>query len=261
MHEKYRYNLYSPTPDYGVTPTFMVWVGRGEQKRSGFRSLYSVTEETAKAIEQEGTARQFKGVVWSEKLWLDFDSYEAAERAEERLREMGHGFIAYDTGGRGAHFGVDRVAEPSHLLPARDKAWVQANFPEADKSIYTHLHPFRIEGTKHEKTGLEKRVVCEHRGSSVSLPAPKEAEVPAINDGNGERRDKSIFDCYRVMANTVPCRNGERHPVLVKLLYALRDEAQVGINEATFWVREWNKLCEEPKTDEEIEYTIRSIYG
>ncbi len=259
MHEKYRYNLYSPTADYGIRPLFVCT--DKQSPNPGFQSLYAVTEETAKAIQQEGTTKHFKGIVWSQYLWLDFDSYEAADRAEQRLKELGYGYNAYDTGGRGAHFRVDRIADPSHLLPARDKAFVQSTFPEADTSIYTHLHPFRIEGTIHDKTGLSKRLVCECRGSAVVLPRLKKENMLLSPGHTTGRRDKSIFDILRVMANTIPCRNGERHPTLIRLLYALRDSAQVDIKVAHFWVTEWNKMCQEPKPEEEIEKAIRSIYG
>lgn len=43
---------------------------------------------------------------WREKLWLDFDSYEAGRRAESKLKEMGYALGAYDTGGSGVHIGV-----------------------------------------------------------------------------------------------------------------------------------------------------------
>lgn len=258
--ERYCYNLYSAGKYYNSVPNFM----DGNYifgKQVGFASLYQVTGQTANALIQEGTTRFFKGVVWSERLWLDFDSYEAAERAETKLKEMGYDFVGYDSGGRGAHFGVFRNTFPSHLLPHKDREWVRKHFQEADTSIYTHLHLFRLEGTVHERTGRRKELVCEYRGSALSLPPFKE-EVLSVSKTSGTQGQRSsIFDCFRVMANTVPCHNGERHSNLIRLLYALKESTKVAPNEAYFWVSEWNKMCEEPKSEEEIDKAFRSIYG
>lgn len=249
------FHLYSTGKYYNTHPKFY---HAAQLPAHGYASLYGVSESTAKAIEQEGTAKGFKGIVWSERLWLDFDSYGAADRAQSRLEEMGYDFIEYDSGGRGAHFGILRASVGSHLLPARDKAWAKNQFPEADLSIYTHLHLFRLPGTIHERTGRRKELVCEHRGSTLELPKLKWEELPISQiSGTG----KSVFDCPRVMANSVPLRSGEaRHPNLIRLLYALRDDAKVDVAAALFWVTEVNKLWEEPKSMEDLEKAVRSVY-
>lgn len=255
--DSYIYHLFSYRSNYGITPTF---VRRDSLPQEGFISIYSVSAATCEAIKQDGTTQGFKGIVWSERLWLDFDSYEAAERAEAKLIEMGVDYVGYDTGGRGAHFGILRHALPSHLLPQRDRQWARDNFPECDKSIYTHLHPFRLPGTTHEKTGIKKSLVCESRGSTLKLPPFKKEELPAHTPSRQEGRNKSIFSCYRVMREMVPAENGSRHAALVRLVYALRDDAQVSKNEALVWCLEWNFLLKEQKDPEEISKVIGSIY-
>lgn len=254
----YSYYLYSPIATYGSQPTFY---RNNKLPSEGFSSLYAVDEATAHFIAKEGSTRWFKGVVWSPFLHLDFDSYEAAERAEKRLEELGYAFRAFDTGGRGGHFAVSRSCTPSHLLPIRDKHWVASIFPEADLSIYTHLHPFRIEGTIHEKTGNRKRLVCERGGGSLVLPPLARETIQAVRFPSGNRQETgSIFDCFRVMANTVPSSNGERHKTLIRLIYALKDQAGVDVEVARWWCLEWDKMCSEPKGEDEIEKAIRSIY-
>lgn len=259
--EGYRFHLFSPKPTYGVVPTF---VSSGDlTARQGFGSLYAITEDSAAAIEAEGTTQGFKGCVWSERLWLDFDSYEAADRAERKLKELGYDYVGFDTGGRGAHFGILRDALPSHLLPQRDKQWVRSNFPEADLSIYTHLHPFRLTGTCHERTGERKRVVCEQRGSTLTLPPFERRDLEistntASEPGRGE--GKSVFDCYRVMKEMVPADNGERHYSLVRLIYALRDDAKASGQLALTIALERNKLFLEPKDEAEVAQIVQSIY-
>lgn len=260
MEQLYQYSLYSNSATYGNTPVFIHRDSLLDSSYKGFSSLYQVTEETAKAIVEAGTTTGFKGVVWSERLWLDFDSYEAAERAESVLIKMGVDYVGYDTGGRGAHFGLLRTTRSSHLLPLLDRRWVETRFPEADTSIYTHLHPFRLPGTTHEKTGGIKRVVCEQRGSAIILPKFKKEQLHFSALAGGQRGRKSLFDCYRVMREMKPCFNGERHYSLIRLIYALKDDAGVTKQEALYWCSEWNKLLSEPKSDGEIEKALQSIY-
>jgi hypothetical protein len=251
----YCFSLYSATADYGSSPDFRILDKAVVQ---GFASLYQVTEETAKAIEQAGTVKGFKGIVWAKRLWLDFDDEDAARRANSRLKEMGYDYVCYTTGNRGLHFGILRHHDPSHLLPLLDKAWVKTNFPEADSSIYTHLHPFRIPGTLHQKTGRAKVLISEQRGRALTLPPLKREEMQIIS--SGQKQGKSVFDCFYVMANTVPIDPGQRHSTLVKLLNALKNDAGVSMDIAMWWVSEWNKMLSEPKDEHEIEKAVRSIY-
>jgi hypothetical protein len=259
MRDKYKYHLYSPRPDYGSgIPHFI-----DELAPSGFISLYSVTRETAEAITAAGTARGFKCIVWSERLWLDVDSYESADRVEERLNELAYEFSSFDTGGRGVHFGIIRTSPPSHLLPLQDRTWVKEHFPEADSSIYTHLHPFRLPGTIHQKTGGQKRLVGEHPGRALELPpyeriqndgSPRDIQLSLHSNGQ-----KSIFDQFFIQRNSEPAKAGERHPQLVRLIYALRDNGY-DVNVARFWVNEVNKRFQPPKGQDEIEKALGSIY-
>lgn len=247
--------LYSPTKSFGIKPFFLSKADA--DAKPGFSSLYSVSKETSEAIIKEGTTKHFKGVVWSERLWLDIDSYEKADGTEQKLIEMGVDYVAYDSGGRGAHFGILRDASPSHLLPQRDKQWVREHFPEADPSIYTHLHLFRLPGTLHERTRRPKHLVSERRGEHLTLPTYKDCSGDLRSHSAG---NKSVFDCFRVMSHTVPVSAGERHEYLVKLTYALKDDAEVGAKEALFWLKHTNLLYSEPKSNEDLEKIVRSIY-
>ena len=229
----YIYSLFSSTADYGISPNF---VDITKSDLRGFTSLYQVTEETAKAIEQAGTVKGFKGIVWSKRLWLDFDDEDAARRANGKLKEMGYDYVCYTTGNRGCHYGILRSHAPSHLLPLLDKAWVKEHFPEADLSIYTHLHPFRIPGTLHQKTGKPKVLLSEQRGRTLVLPPLKREEVYTIS--SGQRQGKSVFDCFYVMANTVPVDAGQRHSTLIRLLNALKNDADVPMDVAMWWIGE-----------------------
>lgn len=262
MKNKYDHHIHNVGKSYGSRPEFALYsdlLGSGIQ---GFSSIYGVDASAAQAIQQEGTTTGFKGVVWSERLWLDFDSYEASDKAGKKLEEMGYDYIAFDTGNRGCHFGILRDAPPSHLLPARDKAWVKAHFEEADTSIYTHLHLFRLPGTIHEGTGKPKTFIGGNdTGKALILPERSEdyGKHYIGNVSGNISSGVSVFDNHRVMANTVPQRSGERHPTLVKLAYALQDHG-VAADSAFWWLSETNKLFDEPKEIECIEQIVRSIF-
>lgn len=254
---EYKYYIYSPSKHYGAKPYFVERDGLPD--KTGFSSLYAVTEDTAEAIESTGTTAQFKGVVHSERLWLDFDTEESSDAAQSKLESMGYDIIVYHSGNRGIHVGILRDHAPSHLLPAKDKAWVEANFPDADRSIYTPLHLFRLPGTRHEKTGRIKEFITHIRGGALRLPALTRQDIkltPTVNH-SGER---SVFECIRVMANSTPARNGQRHPQLVRLAYALKDDIQAEPYIALWWMLEVNKMAEEPKSFEEVEQIVKSIY-
>ena len=251
----YSYYLYSDTANYGAYPNF---VSISSLPSKGFSSLYAVTKETAEAIEQSGTTKGYKGIVWSERLWLDFDNNESAKRAEERLKVLGYDYVCYTTGNRGLHYGILRSNPPSHLLPSLDKLWVKQNFPEADSSIYTHLHPFRIPGTEHEKTGRKKELLYGRRGGTLILPPFRKEEIQI--DSFGQDSGKSVFDCFFVMVNTVPVEAGQRHQTMIRLIYALKNDAGVPADLALWWVSEWNKMLSQPKEQHELEKAILSIY-
>lgn len=255
---EYRYRIYSPGKYIGNGSDFVV----DDQTRStGFTSLYAVDLHASKALLAEGTAKGFKGVVWNERLWIDVDSYRAAEATESILIEKGLDYVAFDSGGRGAHFGVLRHHNPSHLLPVKDKAWAKSKIPDADLSIYTHMHLFRLPGTMHEETGRIKELVSSRRGAALILPPLAEESIGYALEGiNKDYSSKSIFDQFRVMMNTVPASAGDRHFTLVRLTYALKDDAKVGEREALWWLSETNKMFSEPKSIEALEEIIKSIY-
>lgn len=256
--DTYGFYLYNSRKSFGTSPNFY---NRKQAPLEGFSSLYGIDQDTASAIIEEGTTKGFKGIVWDKWLKIDIDSYgDAARAAKGRLIEMGLSFVEYDSGGKGHHFYVERLALPSHLLPQKDKMWVKSNFPEADTSIYTHLHLFRLPGTKHEETGKYKKVLDAVKGNVLVLPKLEVTNVisqTTLDSGNID----SIFNCYRVMRDTVPVSAGERHAALVRLAYALRDDAKANREACQWWMEEVNKLYDEPKETEEIRKIVQSIYN
>jgi hypothetical protein len=82
---EFRYSLYTPGKLHSVAPTFM---DSNRADVQGFLRSFQVDERTAEAIQQAGTTISFKGVVWSDTLWIDIDSYEQASAVEQKLKEM-----------------------------------------------------------------------------------------------------------------------------------------------------------------------------
>lgn len=260
MDSLYCFYLYSPGPSYGSPPHFLDYKQLPNQ---GFSSLFAITELDAKAVHETGTAAQFKGVVWTDTLWIDVDSYETAGTAESRIKEMGYAYVSYDSGGKGAHFGIHLDVAPSHLLPSACKVWVKAHFGDIDgidTSIYTHLHPFRLRGSIHERTGRRKEMVSQGEGKALTLSYNPEVAQEYTPDSYSITSDTSIFKVGRVMANTKPFSNGERHAALVRLAYALRDDFGATKEVALWWMHQTNLLFEEPKSVQEVEAATRSIY-
>lgn len=261
MSGRTTYHVYSPGLYYPPTPVFAF--NRDLDNKQGFASLYGVSQQDAECIIEAGSTKGFAGCVWSERLWIDCDSYEVADKVESKLKGLGYDYVAYDTGGRGVHFGVLRDSAPSHLLPIQDRAWVQSQFPESevDKSIYTPLHLFRLPGTVHASTGKPKVLVVRQSGKSlVHVKYVAEARVAISFSFDDALSDSgSVFDNFNVMAQTGPARNGNRHPSLVRLAYSLK-AASVPVDKAYWWLCETNKMFDDPKNEAEIEKIVKDIF-
>lgn len=226
-----------------------------------FASVYAVRASDAAYIEEAGTAAQFKGIVWSQKLWIDLDTEEASRGAISRLKELKYAFSVYTTGNRGCHIGVTRTSRPSHLLPAQDKQWVKANIPGADLSLYWHLHLIRLPGTVHEETGKPKQLILEAPGQALELlkynpEEATEAEPPKTSSMGRQ----SIFSIWEVVSNLTGGDVGNRHQQLLTLAGALKNDAHVTIDEAMWVCKEVNSGFSEPKTEHEVERIVLWIY-
>lgn len=256
--QDYLYRVSSTTNVIGRPPSLV----RGSDLRAGgakFASVYAVTAHDAAAIQHAAqTAAGFKGTVWSHRLWIDFDTYEAAITAESWLKEQGYDYVSYDTGGRGRHVGVLRDARPSHTLPEQDKRWVEANIRGADLSLYWHLHLIRLPGTVHDRTGKQKHLHSTNAGRAIVL-TPLLAGGPAEGVGRLQREDEgtssseSVFSKFEVLQLLQGCDPEGRHKHLVKLAFALRLHSGGGLDEAVWVLGEVNKQFPEgPKEEAEV---------
>lgn len=252
--DKFIYRLGSPNNRLGRPPKFY----RSSDLIAGgckFASVYAVTVEDAHSIEEAGTAAGYKGVVWSQRLWVDFDDDGAARAAQSSLKEQGIDHVVFSTGGRGCHIGITRLAKPSHTLPLQDKEWVKANLPGADLSLYWHLHLIRLPGTLHDRTGLPKRLLYSHEGRHITLPpyTPTEETPSDVGmDGNA-----NLFNEWEIMSRLAPIQH--RHD-LVKLTAALR-EGGATVAEAKGLLSIANRGYKAPLSTAEIDRMIQWAYN
>ncbi len=225
-----------------------------------FASVYAVRSEDAHCIEEAGTAAQFKGIVWSQRLWVDFDNEEAGRAAQSKLKELKYDHCVYTTGNRGCHIGIARDARPSHLLPIQDKLWVKANLPGADLSLYWHLHLIRLPGAIHEATGKPKSLIYKVSGNALVLPSYTPEEVnKTVQESNPNR--PSIFSVWEIVSNLTGGEEGNRHQQLLTIAGALRNEGKVTMDEAMWVCAEINRGFSAPKSTEEVERIVRWVYN
>jgi hypothetical protein len=252
------YRVGSTTNILGRPPKFFA---SSELHKQGnrFCSVYAVRQEDGWAIEKyAGTTSGFKGIVWSQRLWIDLDTEEAAQGARLILKERGLDHVVYTTGNRGLHIGVARDNRPSHILPGQDKEWVKANIPGADLSLYWHLHLIRLPGTIHEQTGLPKKLIDKVPGKALILP-PLQPEQERTNPMGSDGR-ASLFSHWEIVSQLTEDKSQSRHGQLVRLALTLKEIGKVSFDEASWLCREVNRGFEEPKEELEIDRIVRWAY-
>lgn len=260
MDNKFIYRLGSPTNRLGRPPQFYRsndLIARG----CTFASVYAVREEDAICIQETAqTAAGFKGIVWSQRLWVDFDDARAGVAAQLKLKEEGIDHVVFTTGGRGYHIGVGRDASPSHTLPLQDKQWVEENLQGADLSLYWHLHLIRLPGTTHERTGLPKRLLYSHAGRDITLSPYNPSEERATDVVLATTSRPSLFMNWEIMTRLTP-NPGNRHHQLVKLAKAIQQHGGASMDEARWVLNELNRSFKEPKSQEEVDKIVKWAYN
>lgn len=226
----------------------------------GFSSVYLVDEATAESLTANSAFSGFKGVVHSPMLWIDCDTEEASTAVEEGLCQLGLSFEKWTTGNRGAHFGVTREVNPSPLLPDMDRAWVKARFPSADAKLYSHLHLFRCPGERHQKTGVQKTLLYQVGGKTLTYG---ESELtPKVTTSIANPKDDdygSVLTDEIVMGFSTPQTNGKRNQALAAVAYRLAERGE----DPAFtrrWLDHVNLLFSEPKGVEELDKIVRYAY-
>lgn len=227
---------------------------------TGFRSVYAVDQKTAEELRKNGV-KGYKGPVWSPVLSVDIDSHERGQEVIEQLTTLGFSFSVWSSGNKGIHLEIDRVAPPSDQLPYWDRKWIQANIPAADTSIYSHLHMFRLNGTRHQDTGNKKTLLGREQGNPVVYDQDDMTNPEIDAYKTKQSPTKSIFNDEILIIWTAPANNGERHQVLKNIATKLRYQYDEPREFTLRYLHHVNLLFSEPKSGEEIERIVEHFYG
>lgn len=221
---------------------------------SGFRSMYQVDNLGKEWIEKNGLRGFNKSgnKVWSNLLFIDFDNNkQKAKDLFNKLKKEGIGFKLYFSGSKGFHFHVEREIEPSIYVPNSDKVFVKNISIGADISIYSHLHPFRIAGTLHEKTGKLKKLLYENKGKKYKINIIKSQEknkyysIPEI----------SIFLDETIMSFSLGFKEGKRNYSMCFLGKLLKERGE-SVEFIQQWILNANLMNNPPLENEEINKII-----
>lgn len=228
-------------------------------KQGGFRSAYQVNEEGKRWIEERKTVGGLADSdipVWSPQLVVDFDdSPDEAEFFRQLLVHDGISFEMYDSGNRSIHFHVDREAEPSADLPYSDRQYIKTVMPKADQSLYSAMHPFRLVGTVHEKTGRAKTLLEKNEGRPLTIPIVKRPDYSGIKQ---VVPTVSIFEDALIMGLSRGFREGSRYKHMLVLAYKLKERGESpGFIKG--WVKNANMLNSPRLPEERLNRIFRSV--
>ena len=227
----------------------------------GFSSIYGFPAETARCIEDSGSTKDIYGMpLYSDILYLDYDSDEGVEEARQILINMGVGFERFTTGNRGCHFHITTKPMTGPLVPSIQKAYVDLTFPHADLSIYKYTGIIRNTGTWHLKNpGKRKELVEEVSGKRliIDLSPPKDRDQTRVFYADLDPEEADIILGQRLLN---PISEGGRNNGLYILAYmakvAMYDKAA-----ARDMLWQYNcTMIQPPLDDREFNSVINSCY-
>lgn len=135
-------------------------------KSDWYRSLYSYSEEAMNYFDKHGSIAGYNGKVFTDKLIFDLDSEDldlAKQDAKELLYRLQTAGINIDesariyfSGGKGFHIEipVEKEFSPEELKDICSN--IAHELKTFDPKVYNANRIFRIENTRHQKTGLYK---------------------------------------------------------------------------------------------------------
>jgi hypothetical protein len=230
---------------------------------TGFRSVYGYAEGLAAHL---ATLPSHAGVtseasVYSDTLFVDFDSDDGIDAAVKMLGQLGLAFEVWSTGRRGVHVHIACVPMQGSMVPASQRAWVEQHLEgDWDATIYRPGALIRLPGTWHEKApGKRKELMYRMEGSPLAVPMLA-ATVPTAVSGTGEV--SAPLPAGEFWAAVMePKENPGRNARLFHL-GALAARGSVPYDEALEAVRDWAHVMADPPltNDREVERTFRNGY-
>lgn len=226
--------------------------------QTGYRSIYGFPDKLAKHIEKQGSTFGIRGQeLYSDTLFIDIDDNPAAESTVEQiLLTQGVGFDMYDTGNRGKHFHIPITEMLGKDVPYKQKAFVEANYPGADLSIYKCTGIIRLPGTFHYKNpGKTKKLLKRVEGPTLDISLMD--IVPEVTSRvKGDNEAEEILDASWLR----PVYSGGRNRKIYTMAF-LSAILDYPIEETTKNIMCFNSSMVRPPLDEtEVLRTIKSAY-
>lgn len=230
--------------------------------RCGYSSLYAVSEEDARIIQNEGHSRnrdRFK--VYSDTLYMDFDDGDATLwNALPKLLELNAPLKIYFSGKKGYHVALPIQPMYGHNVPEFQKVFVTKLGIACDHSLYQHGRLFSNPGRVHPKTGVPKHLILElFEGEALKIPefivVEKKKKIDLEKDIDHLRF--GLMRLLQLIANEPMI--GDRHTGIWGCATTLRD---AGLSEeaALEILSMVNESWKNSKDPEEIEAAVTQGY-
>jgi hypothetical protein len=140
-------------------------------KKTGFRSVYSLTEADAMDVRRRGNSKNLaQYAVFTDELVMDFDDGVDVhfKTAEKWLLDRDVSFSVFESGSKGLHIEAVCVPKYGRTIPQSQAKFVREVMGVmSDESIYRHGSLYRLLGTLHKKTGKPKKLLTSHLGDAM----------------------------------------------------------------------------------------------
>lgn len=230
----------------------------------GFRGVYCYDEEAAILLKaQENSLGLNRFTPCSSTLFTDFDDQpEEAEILITSLKENNIGFTVYDSGNRSVHIHIPHVFKSSKSLPYTHMKILEklgVNLDKIDTTLYRNHSIYRLEGTKHSKTGKTKVALYEVEGDLLDfniIEAPTKS-IDYTNKGDQVNLEHFLDVMYKYLINGAG--TGSRYGSFFNIACCA---AEVGLStESTVnLIKIINDGYENPHPDSEIHRAVEGGY-
>lgn len=223
---------------------------------TGFRSVFAVDAPLRDLILRKGSVGGLENApVYSDTLFVDFDTDSGVEAAVQRLVDTGCHFEVWNTGRRGVHLHVPITPMRGAGVPHSQLTWVRANFEgDWDETVYRHHSIIRLPGTFHEKNpGHCKQLMVAYAGVLLTIPLlerPPPVSMPHTARGD---RNPSEFWSSVLSPHQSPGRTFR-----IFHLGALAAECGLPFDEGLAAARSWAQTIANPPLHNEQE--IRRVF-
>lgn len=232
----------------------------------GFRTVYAFDKEAVKALKDQGNASGMnRFIAWSDHLFIDIDNDQDSVTAYQQLfQSRNTNYSMWESGGKGVHFHVPTATYSHKQLPRIHSLLVSTFGIPCDRSLYRHNSLFRLPGTRHAKTGKQKRLIGQLTdGQDLTIPEKIIRQV----------------DETQVIVTPLKREYGQAEEALLQGIHLMLNEPQVGRRYQSMWslaanlaqsgfsesfaeelLLVVNEKWENAKEGEEIERALREAY-